>query len=169
MRARLQQRLQECQIVSGKWANNRTQVVWFAWPHLSPPFHQSHCQLPVGLPGATREQSPWQGGSKQEMRGRKTWSSSWFFGKINSCDSLIPSFNQVLCQKCKMPSGRKALNFSRAPSESPHKPIQTWLLSLSPPNMFRSLSDPQRGTQVSFRLGSKFAKSCKRAHVWVMS
>ena len=65
-----------------------------------------------------------------------------------------------------MPSGRKALDFSRVPSKSPHKPIQTRLYSLSPPNMFRAPVNPQRGTQVSFRLWSKLAKFCQRAHVW---
>lgn len=59
-----------------------------------------------------------------------------------------------------MPSGRKALDFSRAPSKSPHKP-QTWLISLAPLNMFSAPPQAQRSAQVSCRLWYNLQKLAK--------
>lgn len=109
----------ECQTANTEWINNGMRVAWFSWLCPSLSFPQTHYQLPGRRTGTTG----WQGRSKQDGRDMRLEAVVSHLAEQIDCDNIIPSSNAACAKSYKMPSGIKAVDFSRAPSKNTHKAL----------------------------------------------
>ena len=139
---------------------------WFSWAQLLP----TSMGLTVSYQWG-RHVSP-ESSLPCKAEANKTWGNIRLkavlgtLAKQIACDNLIPNFNISCAKNAKCPSGRKALDSSRAPSESPQKPHSNAVALVITSQHVQGSSPPPEELSVSFRLWSRLEKTCQGAHVW---
>lgn len=143
---------------------------WFSWAQLLPTSTGLTVSYPWGHQESHESSLPGKAEANKRWRNIRLKAVVGTLAKQIACDNLIPNFNICCAKNAKCPSGRKALDSTRAPSESPHNPpSNTRALIITSQHVQGSSPPPPpppRSSPVSFRLWSRLEKTCQSVPVW---